>query len=355
MTLRIDKMLCSIGLSAVGRAMVLCTAGVCLAATTIGPARTTAAQVPTLTPPPAAAPAAAAAPQDTPASAAAAQTPATSQSTQPAPVPLPPPQPNNQCYPACRPGFLCAEGQCISECNPPCPADQICSNGECELPNSAAPPPPVGPTTPAHGPPPSAGLPQPPAPAPAQTYGDRRYFVGAEEHDGFMLRLALGMGFGQATFGTFDQELDLSGLSASFSLDIGGEIAPNFNLHGRLASASLPSPSMSIDGRRVSSNTNTNISASVLGIGATYYVMPINLYITGVFGLSHILLSDDFRRRRSNAGWALNLDVGKEWWVSDDWGLGVAGRFWLTRVAEEASDDDLTLAVFAVLFSATYQ
>jgi hypothetical protein len=50
--------------------------------------------------------------------------------------------------------------------------------------------------------------------------------------------------------------------------------------------------------------------------------------------------------------------AGKEWWVSHDWGLGVAGQFrvaWMKAKAEFAgSDDTMTATAFAILFSATY-
>ncbi len=57
-----------------------------------------------------------------------------------------------QCFPACRDGFLCHQGQCISACNPACPEGQVCAgSGTC---------------VPAHAytPPPAAGQPAQPAP-----------------------------------------------------------------------------------------------------------------------------------------------------------------------------------------------
>lgn len=43
--------------------------------------------------------------------------------------------PAAECVPACRSGFLCHEGQCVSRCNPPCPQGTSClENGECSAP-----------------------------------------------------------------------------------------------------------------------------------------------------------------------------------------------------------------------------
>jgi len=52
-------------------------------------------------------------------------------SAQEAPPPPPPERPA-ECVPACRSGFMCSGGQCVSRCNPPCEAGARClENGEC--------------------------------------------------------------------------------------------------------------------------------------------------------------------------------------------------------------------------------
>jgi len=39
---------------------------------------------------------------------------------------------SGECFPACRPGFLCHQGQCVSACNPPCGPGTLCSpQAEC--------------------------------------------------------------------------------------------------------------------------------------------------------------------------------------------------------------------------------
>jgi hypothetical protein len=42
------------------------------------------------------------------------------------------PAPTKACVPACRAGFVCADGRCVSACNPPCGNNETCGrDGEC--------------------------------------------------------------------------------------------------------------------------------------------------------------------------------------------------------------------------------
>ena len=61
-----------------------------------------------------------------------------------------------ECFPACRTGYTCHQGKCISLCNPPCAASEECNAvGECVARQAAAPPP--------YAPPPYAPAPAGPA------------------------------------------------------------------------------------------------------------------------------------------------------------------------------------------------
>jgi hypothetical protein len=46
-------------------------------------------------------------------------------------APEPIPAPAVDCRPACRPGYLCVQGKCVSECNPECPSGYLCRDGDC--------------------------------------------------------------------------------------------------------------------------------------------------------------------------------------------------------------------------------
>jgi len=78
-------------------------------------------------------------------------------------APAPPVASVADCFPSCRSGFTCHEGQCVSLCNPVCGADERCNAaGECISQAVVAPPPPVVQPPPVSPPPVLAA--EPPAP-----------------------------------------------------------------------------------------------------------------------------------------------------------------------------------------------
>jgi hypothetical protein len=46
--------------------------------------------------------------------------------------------------------------------------------------------------------------------------------------------------------------------------------------------------------------------------------------------------------------------VGKEWWVTPDWGIGIAGQFHIAAMHDPTVDAQMRANVFSLLFSATY-
>jgi hypothetical protein len=259
------------------------------------------------------------------------------------------PSPAAACYPLCRPGFLCHVGQCISACNPPCGAGQSCSaDARCVA--DAPPPPPAYPPV----------YPQPPLYAhPEAEPSPPAHVEGREQHDGFMLRLTLGVGGGGTNFETDDgADMNLTGVSGSFGIDIGGALTENLVLHGRLSSFTLFDPKVELGGQDLGRAEDASVTANLFAAGLTYYFMPVNIYLTGAVGVSWLSASyrgDD--GRSTDAGLGVNLDVGKEFWVGDNWGLGIAGQFWWSTLTEEDGgiESHVSMIGGAVLFSATYQ
>lgn len=186
------------------------------------------------------------------------------------------------------------------------------------------------------------------APRRYRRYSEREYAYGPQ-HDGLLLRLAFGVG-GVAADDTLN-DVTLSGGAGFFSLDLGGAVAPNLALHGRLSVNSMFEPNISDDGRSFGELEDTSLSFSLLGLGLTYY-LPSNFYLTGVLGLSQATFEfygDDYDAL-NGAGFI--GDLGYEWPIGGDWGLGVAGRVELHAVRGDG--ERLSMAALGVLLSLTY-
>lgn len=289
------------------------------------PASGDAAQAPA----PAAAPAAAALAE--PAAAAPSEAPTPPPPPSAAEVPAPPPV--GQCVPSCREGYTCHKGACVSACNPPCAADERCNAlGECvnEKPQLFFDD--AGTTT--------------FAPDPT-----------AENHDGFLLRFTLGFGGGVAQR-DLGSTLKYSGGAVFLALDVGAVVAENFAVYGRLADFGLVNPKQQLGSADLGNTKNTTLSFGMFGAGASYFFMPINLYVGGAVGFAAGVVETPSNSDNSRLGFAFDLDVGKEWWIDDDWGLGVALRFSHADVPPQESaiapGEHLRANAMGVLFSATY-
>ena len=273
---------------------------------------TAPAPVPTA-PPPVQAPASAAAQPAAPPAAAAPeaagapviQPPPQPSATEPVyvgPVQAPPVAAGPACYPECRGGYGCAAGRCVPACNPPCGSSERCTPaGTCAAVAKAIP-------------------------------------AGAFSHDGFLLRVTSGFTIGNLSVDSADGgDTQRDGaLFADLALDVGAAVIPNLIVRGRLW-GQLFALRDSDFGKRI-----VGLSGGI-GVGVDYYFMPINIRLGVTPSLAGITLVDvqepdeerAGRARRSKAGFGLDLDAAKEWWVSSSLGIGVGVRLRFITVAPE--------------------
>jgi hypothetical protein len=98
------------------------------------------------------------------------------------------------------------------------------------------------------------------------------------------------------------------------------------------------------------------------GPGLKYYLMPANLFVSGSLLLSRLTVHSSVDARTGNPSFASDLGVtgrfsaGKEWWVSAEWGIGVAGELLLGRMGRSLYDEDdaYTVKGFSLLISASF-
>ncbi len=168
-------------------------------------------------------------------------------------------------------------------------------------------------------------------------------------HDGFFLRAALGGGY--TNYAASDvNDVNINGGAVEFDLDVGGAVAENFILYGHFSNNTIPNPTAEIGSVEVESD-DTRLSRFALAAGATYYIMPANVSLNlGVgFAIAELEIRDDVTNVRvegnTDAGVYLFAGVGKEWWIADEWGLGLGIKGSYARIPDGGFDyDALTIS-----------
>ena len=190
---------------------------------------------------------------------------------------------------------------------------------------------------------------------------------GYHEHDGLFLRFHAGPGFTRLSAKEGSSEVAISGGGIGFGFALGGRVASNLLLFGELVSDLSMEPDVEVNGAELGTAKNVTAGVSGIGVGVAYY-LPINLYFSGTLTSSVMTIedsdpTDDDKRRKlweTKRGVGLALSFGKEWWVSANWALGIAGRINLAQakgkdpVPPATSAPTFRAVGAAVLFSASF-
>jgi hypothetical protein len=185
------------------------------------------------------------------------------------------------------------------------------------------------------------------------------YSAAYHTHDGFYLSARLGLGWLWLDRGG---DMSGSGLSTPFGLSAGIALTNSLVLFGEFYRALVP---RGVDG------DFENFDLQGFGPGLKYYLMPINIFFSGSLLLSRVSLQNGYGgdarvpliiSETSPWGVTGRISAGKEWWVSADWGLGIAGEFLLGRMsgsdpiptASGVGEDRYTVKGFSLLASASF-
>jgi hypothetical protein len=176
-------------------------------------------------------------------------------------------------------------------------------------------------------------------------------------HDGFFFRAHLGFGSGEVVYEDFfpGEDLVFTGLTGLFSLQLGFAIVDNVIIHGLLTSYAMQDPDVELGGASAST-TDTEISIFELGVGMTLYAMPSNFYFSASLTFPEATLTIDNTEGSSDTGMGVYAAIGKEWWVSENWGLGIAlfVHYGVMPDQPPYEDHDIKSLIFGIAFSATY-
>jgi hypothetical protein len=179
---------------------------------------------------------------------------------------------------------------------------------------------------------------------------------GFHTHDGFYLHVHAGIsatGFMSKQAGV---KTNYVGGGFSSGVAVGGVIAHNLVLYGAFFGTDTTNPDKQVDGTSKTADLG-ELGVGAVGPGLAYYFERCNIYLSATFGLAAFFANDlnAFRVDSSRSGAALDFMVGKEWWVSHDWGLGIAGEL-MAASLKDKNTPGLTWSAsgLSVLFSATY-
>lgn len=107
------------------------------------------------------------------------------------------------------------------------------------------------------------------------------------------------------------------------------------------------------------------------GPGLKYYLMPIDIFASGSLLVSRVSLQNGYAgdarvpliiSETSPWGVTGRVSAGKEWWISADWGLGIAAEFllgWMSGstplpTASGVGEDRYMVKGFSLLASASF-
>ena len=180
-----------------------------------------------------------------------------------------------------------------------------------------------------------------------------------ETHDGFYLRMHVGPGSTSA-ISDGDPKSTIEGSGGGAGLSLGYMIYENTGLFFEFSTSTMIGPTFESDGMVDRASDEIQVAISGGGIGIIHYFMPVNVYVSAALVSDRLSIrvldfdnaGNDFMLAESDPGKGLSFMVGKEWWVSDDWGLGLAGAFRSSTVNDES--EEWAVNAFNLVFSATY-
>ena len=190
-------------------------------------------------------------------------------------------------------------------------------------------------------------------------------------HDGFFLNGVLGLGYGKylEEYKNDGFKMQSEGNQVQFGVKVGGAIMQNFILHGILELNSFTN-GLSLEAINNNQLTidnvldkNSYVKTLFFGGGVTYYLpTESNIYLSASLGsVLYTEYSVNLRGKTKkisshDASLGFLLSVGKEWWVGNELGLGVAASYKQSSTKSEflGVKGDTSFKTFSVAISLTF-
>jgi hypothetical protein len=190
---------------------------------------------------------------------------------------------------------------------------------------------------------------------------------GIHTHDGVYVRLQAGMSYERLTIEAAGVRGTIQGPGLCLNVALGGAVTENLVLYGELFTALAVDPGLTVSPSQQDVAVIDEMTFRGIGPGIVYYFGATNAFLTTTLMLakaearavSPSLPSTSAYKAESRWGWAIEAQLGKEWWVSDNWGVGVALAGFFGRMKDRSSTvagevPMVTTSAASLLFSATY-
>jgi hypothetical protein len=159
------------------------------------------------------------------------------------------------------------------------------------------------------------------------------------------------LGYGYLAMSGDRGRLSASGLAGFFGLHLGGTVSDGVILAAHLYDGVVVNPRVSGAG-----GTGTATSMTMVGLGpeVTFYSRPSNHYFSATAALTRVTLGAGGTQGSSKLGFGGQVGLGKEWWASERWGLGLVGHLSVSSNADQGGGPRLATWGAGLAFSATY-
>ena len=175
-------------------------------------------------------------------------------------------------------------------------------------------------------------------------------------HEGFYLQMTLGGGYLGTSASADGEALSLHGGAINGSLWIGGSLAPGFVLGGGTSSsiAIRPKVKETVNGQVLDvGNVNAGLQLNMIGLVSDFYPNPTKgLHFQAMLGYAVVSITQDGASSVSPSGVGLIGGVGYDFWVSEEWSIGVLGN--VAYAAAKLHDVSYPTVSPALLASFTY-
>lgn len=177
-------------------------------------------------------------------------------------------------------------------------------------------------------------------------------------HDGFYFSGGLGLAYLSTSVKADSDNSIFGGLSVSGTgvggmLLFGGTVAPGMAIGGGTMGGHFATPTVKDGGRE--GEADHDFVLSLTGPFVDYYFDPgRGLHAVGILGFA--LLDPGTGGDEYSKGAGAGIGFGYDWWVGDEWSMGVLGRALMFKTSLKQGDDRNTFSTVspALLFSATY-